>query len=90
MRGLLGTRSLEPGHGLWIRPCRQVHMVGMRYAIDLIFLDENRSTVRTIVALPPNRFSPKVAEATSVLELPVGTVERCHITVRTIIDMEAR
>ena len=89
MRGLLGTRSIEPGHGLWIRPCRQVHMVGMRYAIDLIFLDDEYRTVRTVGGLAPNRFSPKVSEASSVLELPVGTVERCEIDVGTLVAIDA-
>jgi hypothetical protein len=89
MRGLLGTSSLEPGHGLWIRPCRQVHMVGMRYAIDLVFLDERHRTVHTIVALAPNRFSPKVREASSVLELPARTLERCQVQVGTLIDLES-
>jgi uncharacterized membrane protein (UPF0127 family) len=89
MRGLLGTTNLEPGHGLWIRPCRQVHMVGMRYAIDLVFLDEQLRTVRTILNLAPNRFSPKVSEATSVLELPVSTLERCQVQVGTVIHLES-
>jgi uncharacterized membrane protein (UPF0127 family) len=63
-------------------------MVGMRYAIDLVFLDDERRTVRTIAALAPNRFSPKVSEATSVLELPVGTLQRCRIEPGTIIEMQ--
>lgn len=39
MRGLLGTRELRAGHGLLIEACGSVHTVGMRYAIDVIFLD---------------------------------------------------
>jgi hypothetical protein len=88
MRGLLGTNPLEPGHGLWIRPCRQVHMVGMRYAIDLLFLDDEHRAVHTIAGLAPNRISRKVSQASSVLELPTGTLERCQIEVGTVIDLE--
>ena len=36
LKGLLGTRSLEAGDGLWLKSCRQVHMIGMRYAVDLM------------------------------------------------------
>lgn len=74
LKGLLGTRSFEPGNGLWIKPCQQVHMIGMRYPVDLVFLDDGGRVVRTIGSLAPNRISPKVADAASVLELPAGTI----------------
>jgi protein-S-isoprenylcysteine O-methyltransferase Ste14/uncharacterized membrane protein (UPF0127 family) len=76
LRGLLGTSGLAPGEGLWIRPCRQVHMFGMRYPIDVVFLDERLDVVHTIPALPPWATSPRVRAATSVLELPAGTLAR--------------
>jgi len=37
--GLLGTAAIADGEGLWIVPCRSVHTVGMRYPIDVAFLD---------------------------------------------------
>jgi len=76
LRGILGTRGLEPGEGLWIRPCNQVHMFGMRYPIDVVFLDDAGRVLRTVEALRPNRVSPRVKAATNVLELPAGTVAR--------------
>jgi len=75
LRGLLGTSELAPGEGLWIRPSNQVHMFGMRYALDLVFLDGAGRVLRLIRSLAPNRVSPRVAGATSVLELPVGTID---------------
>jgi uncharacterized membrane protein (UPF0127 family) len=76
LRGLLGTRELPEGNGLWIRPCRQVHMFGMRYAIDVVFLDDALRVVGLTSELQPGRISPKIREATSVLELPAGTIAR--------------
>src|SRR5512145_1637770 len=76
LKGLLGTRSLPPGEGLWLRPCRQVHMFGMRYAIDVVFLDEQQRVVHLVSDLAPGRISPKVGSAASVLELPAGTIAR--------------
>jgi protein-S-isoprenylcysteine O-methyltransferase Ste14/uncharacterized membrane protein (UPF0127 family) len=76
LRGLLGTSALAPGDGLWIRPCRQVHMFGMRYAIDVVFLDERFGVVHTIADLAPWAVSPKIAAAASVVELPAGTLAR--------------
>ena len=76
LRGLLGTSSLQEGEALWLKPCRQVHMFGMRYAIDVAFLDDEHRVVRTIPRLAPGTVSPRVPEATSVLELPEGTLSR--------------
>src|SRR5262245_51254895 len=79
LRGLLGTRRLETGDGLWIRPSNQVHMFGMRYAIDVVFLDDRGRVLRVVHDLQPNRISPRVKGATSVLELPAGTAVRVEL-----------
>src|SRR5689334_315711 len=79
LRGLLGTRRLERGHGLWLKPCRRVHMVGMRYPLDVVFLDDELVVVRAIRGLPPGRISPRVGPASSVLELPAGTLDRAGL-----------
>ena len=81
LKGLLGTRTLSAGDGLWLKPCRQVHMIGMRYAIDVLFLDDAHHVLLAIEGLAPGKISPKVRDATSVLELPEGTLAR--IGVRT-------
>src|SRR6185369_3214773 len=76
LRGLLGTSELATGAGLWLMPCRQIHMFGMRYAIDAVFLDAEHRVVETIAALLPGTTSPRVPGTVSVLELPAGTVAR--------------
>jgi len=79
LRGLLGTRRLETGQGLWLKPCRQVHMLGMRYPLDVVFLDDELVVVRAISGLAPGRVSPRITRATSALELPAGTLERAGL-----------
>jgi uncharacterized protein len=74
LRGLLGTDTLPPQHGLLIEPCRQVHTYFMRYALDLVFLDGNRRVLRTVADVLPGRVSPHVRGADAVLELPAGTL----------------
>jgi protein-S-isoprenylcysteine O-methyltransferase Ste14 len=54
-------------------------MIGMRYPLDVVFLDEQRRVVHTVSALSPGALSPKVADATSVLELPSGTLARVSL-----------
>lgn len=89
LKGLLGTRSLEPGDGLWIKPCKQVHMIGMRYAIDVVFLDDTYRIVRMVDSLAPGRISPKIKDAASVLELPAGTLARLGLATGAHIEITA-
>lgn len=78
-KGLLGTRELPAGHGLLIRPCNSVHMLGMSYPIDVVFLSKAMEIVRVIPELKPWRLSPVVRGAYQVLELPVGTISRYQL-----------
>ena len=55
LRGLLGRRGLGPGSALVIERCGAVHTLGMRFAIDLIFLDRAWRVVRLVRNVPPGR-----------------------------------
>ena len=39
MRGLLGRCDLAANRALWLEPCNTVHTFGMRFPIDVIFID---------------------------------------------------
>lgn len=47
-RGLLGRDGLPSGAALVLTPCNAVHTIGMRFAIDVAFVD-GRGVVRRIV-----------------------------------------
>lgn len=74
LRGLLGRSGLERGQALVIEPCSSVHGVGMRFAIDVLFLDAED---RVIHAMRLRRFgfSPMVRRARKAIELPDGTLQ---------------
>jgi uncharacterized protein len=74
-RGLLGRAELREGEGLWIVPCESVHTIGMRFAIDLVYLDRKSRVRKVRGSVPPLRVSACLT-AHSVLELPPGTIER--------------
>jgi uncharacterized membrane protein (UPF0127 family) len=76
LRGLLGTgeSDFRNGCGLWIRPCRGVHTLAMRYPIDVVYLDRSSTVVHLERDLRPWRFAPVRMQAASVLELPRNTV----------------
>lgn len=71
-RGLLGTRSLAPDAGLLIPRCSAVHTFGMRYPIDLLFLDHDATVVAIHPAVPPWRIR-RLPGAAAVLEVAAGT-----------------
>lgn len=71
--GLLRHRSLEPGRGLWIVPSEAVHSFGMKFAIDVIFLDRKRKVRKLTPGMAPRRIAI-CWTAHSILELPVGTI----------------
>jgi protein-S-isoprenylcysteine O-methyltransferase Ste14 len=54
-------------------------MFGMRYPIDVVFLDERFAVVHTIPGLAPWATSPRIGAATSVIELPAGTLARVGV-----------
>jgi uncharacterized membrane protein (UPF0127 family) len=75
LRGLLGldTGEFGKGRGLWIVPCRGVHTLGMRFPIDVVYLDRQMKVIHVQSELQPWRVAPVRGQAASVLELPCRT-----------------
>jgi len=73
--GLLLRSRLQPRAGIWFDRCSTVHSLGMRMAIDLVFLDRNFRIVRTMTAWGPSRIA-HCSQATSVLELASGVINQ--------------
>lgn len=74
--GLMGTppETLASGNGLWIVPCHGVHTFGMRYAIDLVYLNDKYEVVHTEENVKPWRVAAVCLEAATVLELSPHTI----------------
>ena len=72
--GLLSRSALEPGEALWIVPSRGVHTWGMRFAIDILALDERGVVIDRVEALKPWRIRLPRRGTAGVLELPTGTL----------------
>lgn len=79
-RGLLGRRALPEGEGLLIERCRQIHMVGMTFPIDVLHVQRLSATegrvARVLAAIQPFRLGPLVWRSDYVIELPAGTAAR--------------
>ena len=71
-KGLLGRSSLPSGHGIWITPCSAVHSWGMKFTIDVLYLDRKQRVRKVRHRMAPWKMSMCLL-ADSVLELPSGT-----------------
>ena len=67
--GLALLRAIPPGHALLIPRCRSVHTFGMRFALDLAWLDADGRVLRTDRGVPPGRIR-SCRDASAVLERP--------------------
>lgn len=77
LRGLLGRRALAPGECLLLHPACAIHTCGMRFAIDVVFLDDEHRVLRVVEGVRPWRLA-SCRGARSVLELPAGTCVALH------------
>lgn len=86
--GLLGTIAIAEGEGLWIVPCRSVHTLGMRYPIDVAFLDARGVVVGIQEGLPPNRVGRVYRDARGALELRAGTLAATGTSPGDLVEFE--
>ena len=88
--GLLGRGALEPGEGLWIYPTNAIHTFGMRFPIDIAFLDRSLRVKRIYHKLAPFRITTFVWGARSVLELPPGSLANTGTAVGDVLRISVR
>ena len=76
-RGLahLDADGLPAGWALAFERCRSVHTIGMRFALDLVWLDADGAVVRLDRAVGPRRMRTCLA-ARGVVETAAGEGER--------------
>ncbi len=87
--GLLGRASLKPGEGLLIEPCSSVHTAFMRFAIDVVTVDQSGKVVKLVSDLKPFRMSGMVRGKHAVIELPSGTIIDTETAVGDQISFDA-
>ena len=75
MKGLLGTVQHQLDFdALHLLPCKGVHTFGMKYAIDIVFLDCRGEVIMQKRNLVPNRVCPSPKGTHSVVERPTSTL----------------
>ena len=84
-RGLLGRDGFTGA--LVFRRCRQVHTLGMRFAIDVAFCRADGVVLR-ISSLRPWLLSPLVWRAAFVIEAEAGAFERWGLRVGDQVEVK--
>jgi uncharacterized membrane protein (UPF0127 family) len=77
-KGLLGRDGLEESSAMLLAPCTAVHTVGMRFAIDVVFVDRQGYAVKVVRDLRPWRIA-LAAGARAVIEMPAGRLGRGQV-----------
>ena len=88
LKGLIGSLRLSAGEGLLLPNCMGIHMFGMNYPIDAIYLDRNHQVLLALESLRPNTFGPTRFNSCAVLELPVGTIHKSKTQIGDALSME--
>lgn len=74
-RGLLGTSALGNFEGMLLCDCNSVHMIGMWYALDIVYLDKDGRILKIIENLRPWQMS-WCWKAKDTLEIKSGMIHR--------------
>ena len=79
-RGLLGRDGMPRGSALVLTPCNAIHTVGMRFPIDVAFVDGGGRVRRIVRQLLPTRISLCLGAKTTI-ECPSGQLEEIRLQV---------
>ncbi|MFT9848256.1 DUF192 domain-containing protein [Aneurinibacillus sp. REN35] len=85
--GLLRHSTLPAGHGLLIPECTSVHTFFMKFAIDVVFIDEHGCVIKQYENVVPFRIARANKAAKSVIELPAYTLRRTNTEVDDRLEL---
>jgi uncharacterized protein len=78
--------DLAPGEGLLLKPCRAIHMMGMKFPLDVAFLDSGNRVIAVYERLSPGARTRWHRAARAALELPAGTLHETGTTEGDLVE----
>lgn len=87
--GLLGTDTPDPDLAVHFVPCNGIHTYGMRYPVDVVFLDRGGTVLRVDRNLAPNRLTGLIPAAASALEFAGGALGGLEEGDRIVVEGDA-
>ncbi len=83
-KGLLGRKSLDQNEGILLVPGTSIHMFGMKFAIDVIYLTKDDVVTDFVADIGPGKAhvaKDKAGKPHSALEVAAGTIARVGVQV---------
>ena len=71
---------------LVLRPCRWVHTIGMRFPLDVAFVDRDGVVIKTI-RMGRHRLGWPVSKAAWVIEAEAGAFERWDLSIGDVVEL---
>jgi uncharacterized membrane protein (UPF0127 family) len=88
-RGMLARPAPRPGEGLLLTPCSSVHMYGMRFPLDVAFLDGKGAVVAIYPSLAPGSRTRWHRNAAHALELSAGALVESGTSIGDVLAWSA-
>lgn len=85
VRGFLGRPAPNHGEGILLSPCRAVHMLGVSFPLDVIFVDRHGRVVAVYPTLEPGGRTSYHLNAEYALEVPAGTIAATSTTPQDLL-----
>ncbi len=85
-RGLIGRDGHEGA--LVLSPCRWIHTVGMRFPLDVAYVDAEGIVLRT-VRMGRNRMGLPIPKARMVIEAEAGAFARWGLHVGDLVELRS-
>ncbi len=86
-KGLMFVKEIDDDYALHITPCNQIHMLNMRFALDVIYLDKNGRVVKVDENVQPGRICKTVKQANSVIEMKAFAASRLGVCQGDVLEI---
>lgn len=86
-RGLIGMDELPGYYGMLLYPVSAIHMRGVRFPIDVVYMDKSMQVVRVVRNINPGEADAGHPKAYFVLELPSGTIHYNPVSMRLVVNI---
>lgn len=84
-QGLIGMEELPQHYGMLLYPVSAIHMRGVHFPIDVIYMDKSMQVVRTVKHINPEETDIGHSKAYFVLELPAGSIHFNPVSMRIVV-----
>lgn len=86
-KGLMFVKEIDDNYALHITPCNQIHMLNMRFPLDVVYLSENGRVVKIDENVQPGKICKTVKGAKSVIEMKAFAASKLGINQGDVLEM---